>query len=499
MHKRFPGVHALKGVDFAVERGTVHALVGENGAGKSTLMKILAGSYPPDEGEVYFLGEQVTFRSARDALDVGISTIYQDLLLCPNLSVAENIFLGREPTRGPFVGNADLLARCREELHRIGFEDLEPEARVSRLSVAQRQMVEIARALVLDSELIIMDEPTASLTPDEVERLFRTVTRLKEQNKALIFISHRIEEVFEIANHVTVLRDGALVGSRPISELTPEEVVRMMVARDLVQALAMRNEGDGGEVLLEVEGLSREGVLGPVSFTLRRYEVLGFAGLVGAGRTELMRAIFGVDPVDSGRVLLEGKEARINSPSDAKRLGIGMTTEDRKEDGIFGQMSVGKNMTMAALGLGAFTRKLGFLRGRQEESVANEYRSSMDIRTPSVATPIISLSGGNQQKVILSRWLMTEPKVLIMDEPTSGIDVGAKSEIYRLIRELAAEGRGIIVVSSELLELLAVCDRIVVMKEGRLVAHLKTADTTQEEIMTYATIGSDGKGGSADE
>ncbi len=485
--KRFPGVQALKDVSVTIERGQIHALVGENGAGKSTLMKILAGLYRPEEGRILFNGEEVTFRSASEALDKGISTIYQELLLCPNLTVAENIFLGREPTTGPFLSN-EVIAECRRQLDRVGFKDIKPTARVADLTVAQQQMVEIAKALALDSALIIMDEPTSSLTPAEVQHLFATMRQLKVQGKAIIFISHRIEEVFEIADHVTVLRDGELVASRPIREVTHDEVVRMMVNRELAKVLSSRHEGQRGEVLLEARDLTRQGVFEHISFRLHKGEVLGFAGLIGAGRTEVMRAIFGIDRLDSGEVYVRGKRVNIRSPQEAIRAGLGMATEDRKDDGLFGALSVRENMTMANLGLGPLTGLLGFVQRRKEVELARRFVQSMSIRTPGLATPIISLSGGNQQKVILSRWLMTEPGVLILDEPTRGIDVGAKAEIHKLIRLLAEEGRGIIVVSSELPELLAVSDRIIVMREGVQTAELVTSRTNQEEIMTFATI-----------
>ncbi len=487
--KRFPGVLALNDVDFTVERGQVHALVGENGAGKSTLMKILSGVYQPDQGQIFILGEEVVLRNARDALNKGISTIYQELLLCPNLRVAENIFLGREPIRGPFLQRTQLLDECRRELEHIGFTDLDPQARISDLTVAQRQMVEIAKALVLDNPVIIMDEPTSSLTYAEVDRLFHVIRELRSRDKAVVFISHRLEEVLEIADYVTVLRDGELVGSRPIHEVTHAELVKMMVDRDLADSLAQRYIGDRGQVLLETRNLTRRGFFENVSFSLHRSEVLGFAGLMGAGRTDLMRAIFGIDPIDSGEILIEGKVANIRSPQDAIRLGLGMSTEDRKDDGLFPDLTVRENMTMAYLGLGPLTQLFGLVRRAREREVANTYVTNLAIRTPSIGTPMVSLSGGNQQKVILSRWLMTQPKILVLDEPTRGIDVGAKAEIHRLIRQLATEGHGVIVVSSELPELLAVSDHIVVMREGYVTAQLVTSETTQEEIMAYATIG----------
>lgn len=485
--KHFPGVQALKNVSLAFERGKVHALLGENGAGKSTLIKILAGVYQPDAGKLLYDGTEVVFRSASAALDKGISTIYQELLLCPNLTVAENIFLGREPLRGPFLSR-EVTARCRDELDRIGFTELRPGARVADLTIAQQQMVEIAKALALDSALIVMDEPTSSLTPTEVQHLFKTIRQLKENGKAIIFISHRLDEVFNIADHVSVLRDGELVASQPIDQVTHDQVVRMMVNRDLAASLSDRHRTQKGEVLLEVSQLTRNGVFAPISFSLHRHEILGFAGLIGAGRTDVMRSIFGIDPVDSGRVFVAGKEVAIRSPQDAIRAGLGMATEDRKDDGLFGALNVRENMTMAQLGLGPLTSFLGWVRAHREVEVSKRYVTTLRIRTPGIATPIISLSGGNQQKVILSRWLMTEPKVLILDEPTRGIDVGAKAEIHKLVRDLAEEGHGIIVVSSELPELLAVSDRIIVMREGIMTAELVTSQTNQEEIMTFATI-----------
>jgi ABC-type sugar transport system ATPase subunit len=488
--KRFPGVQALKDVDFAVERGQIHALLGENGAGKSTLMKILSGLYRPDKGRIFFLGKEVEFHNARDALNAGVSTIYQELLLCPNLRVAENIFLGREPTRNFLLRRNKVFEQCRVDLDTMGFDDLDPRAHLSDLTVAQRQMVEIAKALNLDNELIIMDEPTSSLTPAEVDRLFQTMIQLKAQGKAIIFISHRLEEIFKIADYVTVLRDGELVASKAISEVTHNDLVRMMVNRELAKSLTERYEGgEEGEVLLEVRNLTESGLFENASFSLRKHEVLGFAGLIGAGRTALMRAIFGIDPIDSGGILVENQVVKIRAPQDAIRLGLGMATEDRKKDGLFFDLSVRENITMAQLGLGALTRFLGFVRRKRERTAVTDYIESMDIRTPSMGTRVISLSGGNQQKVILSRWLMTQPKVLILDEPTRGVDVGAKAEIHKLIRELALKGHGIIVVSSELPELLAISDHIIVMREGHITAKLVTAETSQEEIMAYATIG----------
>lgn len=485
--KRFPGVQALKDVSVTITQGRVHALVGENGAGKSTLMKILAGLYRPEEGRILFNGEEVSFRNASEALDKGISTIYQELLLCPNLTVAENVFLGREPTTGPFL-SSEVIAECRRQLDRVGFKDIKPNVRVAHLTVAQQQMVEIAKALALDSALIIMDEPTSSLTPAEVQHLFATIRQLKAQGKAIIFISHRLEEIFEIADDITILRDGELIASLPIQEVTHDEVVRMMVNRELARVLSSRSEGQTGELLLEARELTRAGAFGNISFQLYEGEVLGFAGLIGAGRTEAMRAIFGIDSLDKGEIYVRGKKVVIRSPQEAIKAGLGMATEDRKDDGLFGALSVRENMTMANLGLGPLTGLLGFVLRRKEVEVAKKFVQSMSIRTPGLATPIISLSGGNQQKVILSRWLMTEPKVLILDEPTRGIDVGAKAEIHKLIRQLAQEGRGIIVVSSELPELLAVSDRIIVMREGVATAELVTSHTDQEEIMAFATI-----------
>ena len=488
--KQFPGQLALKDVDFEVRQGEVHALVGENGAGKSTLMKILAGSIFADSGTIRVYGREVTFRHPIDAIRAGISTIYQELMLCPNLSVAANVFLGHEQTATPaaFVDEDELRKRSKEHLQLLGM-DIDPRTLVGRLTVAQQQMVEIAKALSLESRVIIMDEPTAALTQRETDNLYRVLRLLRDQERSVIYISHRMEEIFAITDTATVLRDGRLVGTVTTADSSPEELVRMMVGRELEvedlneQPSAALQRDFTAPPVLEVRNLSRKGVFEDVSFAVRPGEVVGFAGLVGAGRTEVMRAIFGIDQADAGQVLRSGKEVKIHSAKDAIKHGLGMTTEDRKHDGLFPNFTVRENASIADLDE---LSQSGFVKTRQERREVSELVKELDVRPPQPDRMMVNLSGGNQQKVTIARWLMTDPEVLIVDEPTRGVDVGAKAEIRRLIRSLADRGKGIVMVSSELPELLGTADRILVMRNGRLVAELKARDTSQEEIMSYA-------------
>ena len=489
--KLFPGQQALKDVDFEVRKAEVHALVGENGAGKSTLMKILAGSISADSGTIRIAGTEMTFRRPIDAIKAGISTIYQELMLCPNLSVSANVFLGHEQAATPaaFIQEDELRRRSRENLQLLGLE-IDPRTLVGRLTVAQQQMVEIAKALSLESRVIIMDEPTAALTQRETEHLYTVLRLLRDQGRSVIYISHRLEEIFTIANRATVLRDGRLVGTVDIAESSPDELVRMMVGRQLEAEDLNRQpsdvQHDGATPILEARNLTRRGVFQDVSFRLYPGEVVGFAGLVGAGRTEVMRSVFGIDPLDSGTILRSGREIKIRSPKDAIKNGLGMTTEDRKYDGLFPNFTVRENASIADLDE---LSTVGFVNAVQERREVSEMVKELDVRPPNPNRMMVNLSGGNQQKVTIARWLMTDPEVLIVDEPTRGVDVGAKAEIRRLIRELAQRGKGIIMVSSELPELLSTADRILVMSAGRLVAELDARKTSQEEIMGYAAIG----------
>jgi ribose transport system ATP-binding protein len=480
--KRFPGVVALADVDFDVRRGEVHALAGENGAGKSTLMKIISGVYTRDAGEMTFKGQTVNFATPRQAQDAGIVTIYQELNQIPQLSITENIFLGSELERGALLNWREMHTRARELLARLHL-DVDPRKPVNTLGVAQQQMVEVAKALHHRADLIIMDEPTSALSVNEIEDLFNIIRDLKAHGVAIIYISHHLEETFAISDRVTVLRDGRHVATRPTSELNVDGLIRLMVGRDLSEKFPKETAPRGAEVL-RVEGLSQNDKLHDISFNVHAGEVLGIAGLIGAGRTELVRAIFGADPIDSGQILIDGRQVRIHSPSDAIRHGIALLTEDRKQQGLILQMTVRENVTLSVLK--RLTRGLLTDR-RKESSLTQEYIKSIAIKTPSQNQQVINLSGGNQQKVVLSKWMATQPRVLIFDEPTRGIDVGAKVEIYKLINQLARQGVAIIMVSSELPEVIGMSDRIMVLREGRVAGFLDRSEATEERIMLYAT------------
>ncbi|MCX8067705.1 MAG: sugar ABC transporter ATP-binding protein [Anaerolineae bacterium] len=485
--KAFPGVQALSDVDLELAAGEVLALVGENGAGKSTLMKILSGAYRKDAGRIFINGQEVEITGPRHAQQLGIAIIYQEFNLAPNLSAAANIFLGREPRRpGPgrlFVDRRRMEQEAQKLLDRIGAR-ISASTLVHDLSVAERQMVEIAKALAVNARIIIMDEPTSALGEEEVEKLFEVIRTLKQQGIGIIFITHRLEEVFRIADRIVVLRDGKRVGSMLIHEATPEKVIQLMVGRE-VGDLFQKQKAEIGPPLLEVRGLTRRGVVENVSFTLRRGEILGFAGLVGAGRTETVRMIFGADPKDAGEILIEGKPVTIESPKDALAAGIGFVPEDRGNHGLILSLSVLENIVLPSLHqhtrLGIWLNRLGLYQ------TAQEFVNKLNIRVAQLQQKAMFLSGGNQQKVVVAKWLALRPRILIMDEPTRGIDVGAKAEIHALMSRLAQEGVGIIMVSSELPEVLGMSDRILVMSEGRVAAILNREEATQELIMAYAS------------
>ena len=484
--KRFPGVQALDDVTFRVARGEIHALVGENGAGKSTLMKILTGALPRDSGQIVLRGQEVEIDSPRRAQQLGISMIHQELALIPYLNIGQNLYLGREPGGWlpGLIAWPQLYAQAREQLARLNL-DLNPLTLIADLPIAQQQMVEVAKALSLDADIIVMDEPTSALTERETETLFEVMRTLKAQGVTIVFISHRLEEVFGIADRVTVLRDGRLIGVTPISEVGMDDVVRMMVGRELgemypKQAVARQ------DVVLRVQGLTRGNELRDVSLELRRGEILGIAGLVGAGRTPLARALFGIDPIEQGKVWVDGQSVRINSPRTAIRLGMGFVPEDRKEQSLFLGMAVRENITIGALDRAS---TLGFLRFRALDRLAERYVQQLDIRTPSLRQRVRNLSGGNQQKVVIARWLTLRPKVLILDEPTRGIDVGAKAEIHALMNRLAGEEVGVIMISSELPEILGISDRILVMRRGQIVGEFSRQEATQDAIMLCAAGG----------
>ncbi len=491
--KSFGGVRALRDVSFRAGSGEVVALCGENGAGKSTLMKILAGAIVEYDGEIALDGRHARFSGPRQAEDAGIRIIYQELNLVPQLSVADNVFLGREKTRGGKLGWLDNRAMDRETetvFDRLGAA-VTPRAKVGDLRIGDQQMVEIARALAFDAEIVIMDEPTSALADSEVARLFRVIADLRKAGATVLYISHKMNEIFELADHVVVLRDGQFVASAPRGDISPGQVVRWMVGREIA-ALDYVPHPIGQQAVLEVENLSLASPPGSgrpnlrdISFSVRTGEVLGVAGLLGAGRTELLEGIFGASPYQpSGTIRLEGKPVRFTHPDQAIRAGIAMTTEDRKTLGLFEDMTVAQNITLRRLP----ELTIGpLVDPRAEKNAVARSVKELAIKTAGGDVPVTTLSGGNQQKCILARWLLVEPKVLLLDEPTRGIDVGAKAEIYQLIRRLAGEGRAIVMTSSELPELLAVSDRIIVLCEGRLAALIPRAEASEEAIMHAAT------------
>jgi ribose transport system ATP-binding protein len=484
--KRYPGVLALDSVSFDLQSGEVHCLVGENGAGKSTLMKILSGAERKDAGEIRVDGKPVIISSPAQAQDAGISIIYQDFKLVPALSVAENILLGHEPRRGrmPFVDRKRMRQVSAQVLAQLG-EPIDVNAPVESLSVAHRQIVEIARVISRKARIVAMDEPSAPLTENELEKLFEVIRVLKGEGVGVIYISHRLEEIFEIGDRVTVLRDGKVITTCEIGHADKRSLIRWMVGRELESEFP-RIDLTRGEEIFRVENLSRGDSVQNISFTLYRGEILGLAGLVGAGRSELANIVFGVDKKDTGKMFLAGQEISPQSPREAIRLGIGLLTEDRNRYGLIMQMSVKENISLSNLRV--LLRGL-FIDHNKEKEAASQYVDRLSIRTPSLSQKVEFLSGGNHQKVVLARWLFTKCKLLIFDEPTAGIDVGVKYEIYNIINQLASEGIGVIVISSQLPELLGICNRIGVMCEGRLVGVLSRREATQERVMTLATGG----------
>jgi ribose transport system ATP-binding protein len=482
--KRFPGVVALDGVSLALRQGEVHALCGENGAGKSTLMKILGGVQQPDAGTIVYKGRPCRFASTLEAQAAGIAIIHQELNLIPHLSVAENIFLAREPRIGPFVDARKMRASARVLLDRLGLA-VDPDAQVRTLSVAQQQMVEIAKALSLDAEVLIMDEPTSSLTGNETACLFGIINELKSQGVAIVYVSHRLDEFRHIVDRVTVLRDGQSISNMPFADTTIERIVADMVGRELADTFPARTSKPDGTRLLRVRDLARSGVFGPLGFELRRGEILGFAGLVGAGRTEVARAMFGADPCETGTIELNGQAITVRSPVDAIRHGIAYLSEDRKGEGLAIRMPVAANITLA--NMTAVSSRFGFIDFAAEESVARQTIAALGIKTPSTAQVARNLSGGNQQKVAIGKWLFRDSKVIFFDEPTRGIDVGARYAIYQLLDRLAADGIGVVLISSDLPEIMGMTDRVVVFREGHVTGVVDTARTTQEEIMQLAS------------
>jgi ABC-type sugar transport system ATPase subunit len=491
--KRFPGVTALDNVSFDVHKGEVHCLVGENGAGKSTLMKIMNGIYTEYEGQLLLDGSVIRLHSARDAQTHGIGMIHQELNLIPELRVYENIFLGREMhTRWRTLDQRKMREEAATWLDRLGVH-INPTLPVRQLRIGERQLIEIAKALSLNARILVMDEPTSALTDTETKRLFSVIQGLKATDVAIIYISHRMDEIFSIADRITVLRDGKTVSSSMASAVTRPQLIRSMVGRSINEAFARQSvePSDGGEIVLRVRNLSlnQPGVraVHDLSFDLKRGEVLGLAGLMGAGRTETLEALFGVHAPShrSGEITLKGQPITINDPADAIRRGMGFVTEDRKGKSLIGGLPVRVNSTLAALRM--FTQAFSVIDRKAEQSAVSEQVANLNIRTPNIETLVANLSGGNQQKVVISKFLLTKPDVLLLDEPTRGIDVGAKSQIYQLVDQLARQGCAFIIASSEMPELLAVCDRILVLCEGRITGEFTRAEATQEKILDAAT------------
>lgn len=481
--KEFPGVKALDNIQLKVRKGTVHALMGENGAGKSTLMKIIFGIYTPDKGTIKFKGEELKLSGSKDALQRGISMIHQELTPVPQMTVAENIYLGREKTKGFGWIDKKKMAKDAKELFDSLKINIDPNAKMVDLSIANMQMVEIAAAVSYNADLIIMDEPTSAITDKEVEQLFGIIATLKAKGVSIIYISHKMDEIFRICDDVTVFRDGQYIGTKSARELNQESLIQMMVGREIKQVFH-KEEADIGEAALSVRNLTRRGKFRDVSFEVRKGEILGIAGLMGAGRTEVIESIFGVHPPDSGEIYVNGKKVTINSPRDAIREKMGLLTEDRKITGAFLPLTVKDNMIISSID--SYLSKFGLLKGKLVNDMCAAFVERLSIKTPNLNQTIVNLSGGNQQKVLLARWLLNNPDILILDEPTRGVDVGAKSEIHKLMSRLAQTGKAIVMISSELPEILGMSDRIVVMHEGRKKGELTRGEASQEKIMELA-------------
>jgi ABC-type sugar transport system ATPase subunit len=477
--KRFPGALALEDVSFSVTTGSCHALCGENGAGKSTLGKILAGIYRPDEGRIVVFGQPVSFRGPEDALAAGIGMVHQELAFCENLSVAENLCLGTLPSTAGFLSREAMRRRAEEMLGVIGAA-IEVDRRVGDLTTGQQQMLQIAVAVGRSARIIIFDEPTSSLSQHEAEKLYDLIGRLRARGVTSIYVSHRMEEIFRLCDTVTVMRDGRHVATKPVGELNPGDLVQMMIGRRLEEYFPGHVTGAPGEELLRVEGLTSRGRFRNVSFSVRAGEVLGFAGLVGAGRSEIAHALFGLDPDAEGRVWVQGRAIALRSPADAMRAGIGLVPEDRKRQGLVLSMSALGNTTLAILQTLA---RLSFIRHRAERALAASYFERLRVRAPGLDAATAGLSGGNQQKLVLAKWLAARSRVLILDEPTRGVDVGAKAEIHALIDQLAESGNAVILISSELPEVLNLSTRILVLREGQIAGELARPDANQYAVM----------------
>jgi ribose transport system ATP-binding protein len=497
IEKSFPGVHALSKCRFELRSGEVHGLIGENGAGKSTLMKILSGVYKKDDGTLKVKGEEVEFTNTRQAQEKGINIVHQELNLMKHLTAAQNIFIGREQKAGIafLVDDAEINRKTAALFKRINLK-LDPRVLAGSLTVAQQQMVEIAKALSINMDVLIMDEPTSALSESEIENLFKVIRDLRNKGKGIVYISHRMNELHQICDRLTVMRDGQYIATSNMKEITTGQIISQMVGREIYEAHHPHGDTSGNAVILEVKGLNRNRTVRDVSFQLHKGEILGFAGLMGAGRTETMRLIFGADAMDTGEIFVKGKKVSIKKPRDAVQYGIGYLSEDRKNCGLSLGMSIEVNTVMASLK--KFLKPLGIIDAAKTRSVTKEYIDKMNTKTPGIDQLARNLSGGNQQKVVIGKWLVRDCDILIFDEPTRGIDVGAKSEIYKLLNDLADQGKSIIMVSSELPEILRMSHRVAVMCEGRITTVLSAEECTQETIMHYATLrGEDSRDGVA--
>ncbi len=479
--KKFPGVLALDDVDLEVKKGEIHVLLGENGAGKSTLMKILTGAYQKTSGSILLDGDEITLSNPRHAMDLGITMIYQEFNLAPHLSVQDNMFLGREMQNGILLNDKEMYQETKKVLDKLNVQ-ISPKEKIKNLSVAYQQMVEIAKAVSVNAKVIIMDEPTAALTSEEKDMLFKIIHQLKSEGRSIIYISHLLEEIKQVGDRVTILRDGKKIDTLP-AMTEPDILIELMVGREIQELYPKRNAEIGLEKL-RVENLCRKNIISDISFSVRAGEVLGIAGLVGSGRTEILRAIFGVDPISSGEIYVENSKVTINSPKNAINYGIGLVPESRKEQGLALDLAVDANISLTTLD--NYIRH-GLINKNQEREIAVKYKDELNIKTPSLKQKVKYLSGGNQQKVVISKWLCSNSNILFFDEPTRGIDVGAKREIFKVINMLAEQGTAIIMVSSYLPEVLAMSDRIVVMSNGKMTGELVTSETSQEEVMKYAT------------
>lgn len=489
--KYFPGVKALDDVSFKVKSGEVLAFLGENGAGKSTLLKTLNGDYQPTSGEYLLNGEVKHFSNPKEAIDEGISVIYQERQILMELSVAENIFMGRLPVgKNGLIDNKELYSKAQEIIDEFGLP-IDPMSKVKDISIAHQQMVEIMKAYSRELKVIAFDEPTASLCDSEIEILFKTIEKLKKENKIIIYVSHRMKELDQLADKIAIFKDGKFVKMVNKGEVSQKELIKMMVGRDLGDIFNnLDREKNIGETLLQVRNLTSDYVK-DISFELKRGEILGFSGLVGSGRTEIMRAIIGADTVKSGEILLDNNSVICKSPKDAMKKGIVLVPEDRKTQGILPNMSVGENISISILD--NIINKLGFINKKSEDTIAEDGIKKFNVKTPTAEKKIVELSGGNQQKTIVARWLATNPKILILDEPTKGIDIGAKSEFYKLINDFAREGMGVILISSELPEVIGLSDRIIVMKSGKITGEVDRKDATEDKLLEYAMLEEGGK------